>query len=111
MSHKTIKVYLAGIRLEHIERGIHDPTNQQLLQLLCTGIKRSQEAGSRTRLPITVNHFRTLKTQLWNDVSYSLLEKGYYGLLLHWLFMAFLESVNFHHQTCIGQTSTSLLQL
>ena len=109
--HKTIKVYLAGIRLKHIERGLHDPTNNQLLQLLCTGIKRSLGAGSRTRLPITVNLLRTLKTQLRSDESYSLLEKGYYDLLLHWLFMAFLEPVNLHHQTCSGQTSTSLLEL
>ena len=35
VSHKTIKVYLSGIRLEHLERG-------ELLCLLCKGIKRSQ---------------------------------------------------------------------
>ena len=71
--YKTIKVYLAGIRLEHLERGLHDPTDNKLLQL--TGIKRSQGTTSRTRLPITIDLLRSLKTQLRNDSSYSLLEK------------------------------------
>ena len=30
VSYKTIKVYLAGIRLEHLERGLHDPTGDKL---------------------------------------------------------------------------------
>ena len=46
VSYKTIKVYLAGIRLEHLERGLHDPTDNKLLQLLCTGIKHSQVCPS-----------------------------------------------------------------
>ena len=66
---------MAGIHLEHLERGLHDPTDDKLLQLLCTGIKRSQGTTSRTRLPITVDLLRSLKTQLWNNPSYSLLEK------------------------------------
>ena len=41
VSYKTIKVYLAGIRLEHLERGFEDPTKDKLLQLLCTSIKCS----------------------------------------------------------------------
>ena len=90
VSYKTIKVYLAGIHLEHLERGLHDPTDDKLLQLLCTGIKRSQGTTSRRRLPITIDLLRSLKTQLWNDSSYSVLEKrlmwsvftlGYYGFL------------------------------
>ena len=35
---------------------------------------------------------------------------GVMYLIPCWLFMAFLEPVNLHHQTCSGQTSTSLLQ-
>ena len=75
VSYKTIRVYLAGIRLEHLERGLHEPTDDKLLQLLCTAIKRSQETTSCTRLPITIDLLRSLKTQLQNDSSYSLLEK------------------------------------
>ena len=75
VSYKTIKVYLAGIHLEHLERGLHDPTDDKLLQLLYTGIKRSQGTTSHTHLPITIELLRSLKTQLQNDSSYSLLEK------------------------------------
>ena len=41
VSYKIIKVYLAGICLEHLERGFEDPTKDKLLRLLCTGIKCS----------------------------------------------------------------------
>ena len=75
VSYKTIKVYLAGICLEHLEKGLHDPTDDKLLQLLCTGIKRSKGTTSHTRLPITIDLLCSLKTQLRNDSSYSLLEK------------------------------------
>ena len=75
VSYKTIRVYLAGIRLEHLERGLHESTDDKLLQLLCTAIKRSQETTSCTCLPITIDLLRSLKTQLQNDSSYSLLEK------------------------------------
>ena len=64
VSHKTIKVYLSGIRLEHLERGHHDPTDDDLLRLLCKGIKRSQGNTSRPRLPVTINVLKALKTQL-----------------------------------------------
>ena len=57
VSYKTIKVYLylAGIRLEHLERDLEDPTKDELLHLLCTGIKTSQGAWLHTCLPITIN--------------------------------------------------------
>ena len=109
VSYKTIKVYLAGIRLEHLERGLHDPTDDKLLQLLCTGIKRSQGTTTRSRLPITINLLRSLKTQLRNDASYSLLEKGCCGQHSHWLFMASSGPVNLHHQACSGRISSSQL--
>ena len=55
VSHKTIKVYLSGIWLEHLERGHHNPTDDDLLRLLCKGIKRSQGDTSRPQLPVTIN--------------------------------------------------------
>ena len=75
VSYKTIKVYLAGIRLEHLERGLEDPTKDELLQLLCTGIKRSQGVSKHNRLPVTITVLKTLKSQLRHDPSFSPLEK------------------------------------
>ena len=95
VSYKTIKVYLAGIQLEHLERGFQDPTNDKLLQLLCTGIKRSQGGTSRTRLPITVNILRTLKNQLQSEESYSLLEKRLLWSAFTLAFYAFLRASEF----------------
>jgi len=62
VSYKTIKVYLVGIHLEHLEKGFEDPNKDELLQLLYTGIKRSQGAQTRTRLPITITVLQTLKS-------------------------------------------------
>jgi len=64
VSYKTIKVYLAAIRLHHIEYGMTDPTVDDALQLVCRGIRRLQGDNQRIRLPITVNLMRTLKEQL-----------------------------------------------
>ena len=83
VSHKTIKVYLAGIRLEHLERGFQDPTKDELLHLLCNGIKRSQGNTKHIQLSITINILCTLKGQLRNDSSYSIFEKECSGQPLH----------------------------
>ena len=91
VSYKTIKVYLAGICLEHLERHMDD----KLLQLLCTGIKRSQGTTSRTRLPITIDLLRSLKTQLRNDSSYSLLEKRLLWSAFTLAFYGFLRASEF----------------
>ena len=109
VSYKTIKVYLAGICLEHLERGLHDPTDDKLLQLLCTGIKRSQGTTSRTRLPITIDLLRSLKTQLRNDSSYSLLEKRLLWSAFTLAFMASSGPENLRHQACSGRMSSSQL--
>ena len=90
VSHKTIKVYLSGVWLEHLECGLPDPTDDELLRLLCKGIKRSQGNTSRLRLPITINILKVLKSELRIDSSYTSLEKRllwsaftlpFYGLL------------------------------
>ena len=64
VSYKTIKVYLAGIHLTHIEHGLPNPTDDSPLQLVCRGIHHQQGNQQRTRLPITVSHLRTLKSHL-----------------------------------------------
>ena len=74
MSHKTLKVYLCGIRLWHIEAGFNDPTSDPLLQLVCRGIRRMQGDGCRIRLPITINTLHTIKREL-RQSHYSLAEQ------------------------------------
>ena len=64
VSHKTIRVYLAAIRLYHIEHNYSDPTVDDLLHLVCRGIRRMQGDTQHTRLPITINLMHTLKEQL-----------------------------------------------
>ena len=95
VSHKTIKVYLAGIRLEYLERGCQDPINDVLLRLLCKGIKRSQGTTRRTRLPITINILRMLKTKLREESSYSLLEKRLLWSAFTLAFYGFLRASEF----------------
>ena len=90
ISYKTLKVYLAGIRLLHIEHGFPDPTDDSLLELVCRGIRRQQGDHQRTRLPITINHLRTLKNQL-RVSQYSLLEQRMLWALFTLAFYGFLR--------------------
>jgi len=64
VSYKTVKVYLAAIRLHHIEHDLPDPTTDNQLHLVCRGIRRLQDDSQRIRLPITVNIMHTIKEQL-----------------------------------------------
>ena len=64
ISYKTLKVYLSGIRLAHIERGLPDPTESTSLHLVYRGIRRQQGDSRRVRLLITINLLRLLKEQL-----------------------------------------------
>ena len=81
VTYATIKVYLAGIRLLHIEHGFTDPMKDKpLLDYLCSRIRRSGKSSSRSSLPITVFHLRTIKRQLASS-SYSSHDK----LLYVWL--------------------------
>ena len=75
VSHKTIKMYLSAIQLEHLEHAHHAPIDDDLLCLLCKGIKRSQGDISRPQLPVTINVLKALKIQLQNSSYYSLVEK------------------------------------
>ena len=63
--------YLASIHLMHIKNGCPDPTTDESLHLLCRGIRRQQ---SSSRLLITINLLRTLKSQLCSS-QMSLLEQ------------------------------------
>ena len=54
IQHRSIKVYLSGVRSLHIERGFADPLEGCLrLQQVLRGIKRVQGTPASQRLPIT----------------------------------------------------------
>ena len=74
ISYNTIKVYLAAICLRHIEHGFHDPTTDNLLWLVCRGIRRRQGDNQRARQPITLNILRILKEKLCQS-TYTFTEK------------------------------------
>ena len=95
VSYKSIKVYLAGICLEQLERGFEDPTKDELLQLLCTGIKRSQGTQTRTRLPVTITDLQTLKSQLRLDSAFPPLEKRLLWAAFTMAFHGFLRASEF----------------
>lgn len=64
VKHSTIKIYLCGLRLHHLELGFSNPTDDMLLQYVIKGIKRSQGEVWRPRFPITMSILRQLKIQL-----------------------------------------------
>ena len=69
ISHATIKVYLAAIRNTHVSAGLHSHFHQQLtprLQLILKGIKKTQAISqpAKTRLPITLNIMKNIKSML-----------------------------------------------
>lgn len=90
VKHCTLKVYISALRLFHIENGHSDPTKDMLLQYVIKGIKRSQLASVRPRLPITVDLLRDLKRALHSSSTLSFHDKrmlwaafstGFYGFL------------------------------
>ena len=91
VSYKTLKVYLSGIRLAHIERGMANPTKSISLHLVCRGIHCQQGDNQRTRLPITINLLRVLKDQLHISTIYTLLEQRMLWALFT---VVFSEQVN-----------------
>ena len=106
VSHKTIKVYLAAIRLHHIENNMLDPTDDNLLHLVCRGIRRPQADSQRTCLPITINLMRTIKEQL-RQSSYTLQEQRMLWAAFTMAFYGFFrvsELINF----CWSDVSFSL---
>ena len=88
--HSTIKLYLSAIRFNHIQHEFKDPTQDVLLHYVVKGIKRTQVKNATSRLPITVQVLRALKTSLHKAAQYSYHDKrmlwaafvvAFYGLL------------------------------
>ena len=83
-----------------------DPTDDNLLHLVCRGIRRPQGDSQRTRLPITINLMRTIKEQL-RQSSYTLQEQRMLWAAFTMAFYGFFrvsELINF----CWSDVSFSL---
>ena len=93
-SYKTIKVYLAGIRLAHFERGYSDPTSNEPLSLMIRGVRRFQGESSHQRLPITINLLRTIKQQL-RISNFTLIEQHLLWTAFTTAFYTFLRASEF----------------
>ena len=94
ISYKSIKVYLAGIRLAHLELGHSDPKVDESLRLVIRGIRRMQGDSCRQRLPITIDLLRTLKQQI-RISNYSLLEQRLLWAAFTTAFYGFLRVSEF----------------
>ena len=71
LKHRTIKVYLSGVRFLHIVEGFHDPFKPVLLRLEYTlrGVKKSEaekSGGSREHLPISPHLLNQIKV-VWES--------------------------------------------
>ena len=86
-------VYLAAIRLLHIEHNMPDPTDDHLLHLECRGIHRLQGNSQRIRLPITIIVLHTIKEQLRLS-TYTVQEQRMLWAAFTTAFMGFWELVN-----------------
>ena len=90
--HATVKLYLSAIRLHHIEHDHPDPTQDTLLQYVVKGIKRSQSAPTRPRLPITLSILKALKQVLHNAIHYSRHNKCMLWAAFNTVFYDFLRA-------------------
>ena len=100
VSYKTLKVYLSGIRLAHLEHGFRDPTNDEVLHLVCRGIRRLLGGDNcRNRCPITINLLRTLKTQLSRSTTYTILEQRLLWAAFALAFYGFMRVSEFTSST------------
>ena len=92
--YKTIKVYLAGIRLARLKRGYSDPTSNEPLRLMIRGVRRFQGESSHQRLPIAINLLRTIKQQL-HISNFTLIEQRLIWAAFTTAFYAFLRASEF----------------
>ena len=107
VSYKTIKIYLAGIHLEHLQRELHDPTDDKAASM------HWHQMLTRNNHPHTSAHYNwsvafpkdsTLK---WCILF--LVEKRLLWSVCTLAFMASSGPVNLFHQACGGRMSSSQL--
>ena len=103
-------VYLAGIRLLHVEHGYEDPTKDApLLSYLCTGIRCSERKSSKSRLPLTISHLHAIMRQLSISCFSSLLYWAAFTLA----FYGFLKPVStpVQHRPSTSDPTTSVWKM
>jgi len=97
----TLKVYLSGIQLRHIEEGFRAPALDPSLQLACRA-----RWPTRTRLPITINLLCALKHAL-HQSHYSLAEQRMLWATFTLAFYGFQRTSEYINLHCL----TSLIQI
>ena len=111
VSYKTLKVYISGICLAHIEQGMADPTKSTLLHLVYRGIHCQQGDNQRTRLPITINLLRVLKEQLRISTYYTILEQRMLWALFTVAFYGFFRASELIPSLCWSTITLSSTQM
>ena len=100
VSYATIRVYLAGIRLFHIENHFPDPTTETpLLHYLCNGIHRCTGDKKLKRRPITISLLRSIKLELSRDFSLHPHDKLLYWAAFTLAFYGFLRASEYTSPT------------
>ena len=100
VSYATIRVYLAGICLLHIENHLADPTAEApLLHYLCTGIRRYKGDRRLKRQPITISLLRSIKFELSRDSSLHPHDKLLYWAAFTLAFYGFLHASEYTSPT------------
>ena len=100
VSYATIRVYLAGIRLFHIENHFPDLTTEApLLYYLCNGIRRCTGDKKLKRRPITISLLRSIKLELSRDFSLHPHDKLLYWTAFTLAFYGFLRASEYTSPT------------
>ncbi len=101
VSYATTRVYLAGIRLFHIENHFPDPTTEALLlHYLCNGICRSTKVSTLKRKPITyLSLLRSMEIELSYDSSLHPQDKLLYWAAFTLTFYGFLRASEYPSPT------------
>ena len=94
------KVYLAGVRLFHIENHVANPTKEaSLLHYLCTAIRHHKGDRTPTGHPITLPLLRTIKTELSNREKLVSSDKALYWAAFTLAFNGFLRASEYTSST------------
>ena len=88
-------MYLAAIRLKHIELGHPDPTTAPILKYFVGGIKRIRGSQQHQRLPITIEILRRLKLHLRNTPGYLYQDRRMLWAAFTTAFFGFLRASEF----------------
>ena len=88
----TIKMYLAGVRLFHIDNHVADPTKEApLFHYLCTAIRYNGD-NKRSTLPITLLLLHVLISELSCKQSLAPLDKTLFWAAFTLAFHGFLHA-------------------